>query len=184
MSILEYMNSDLRAHVALVGLMGAGKTVVAAALARKSSHRHIDLDRWIQNSQGRSIGVIFKEQGEKGFRKVETEALKQVLETKESIVLSTGGGIVVTAENRSILKKNSHVVWLKASPEGLTKRVGDGRSRPLLEGKNPREVLQLLSAEREESYEDVADFVIDVESGTVEEISNKILALNILRGDQ
>lgn len=184
MSILEYMNNDLCARVTLVGLMGAGKTAVGAALARKSSHRHIDLDRWIQNSEGRSIGVIFEERGEKGFRKIETEALKQVLETKESIILSTGGGIVVSEENRSLLKKGSQVVWLKATPEGLAKRVGDGRSRPLLRGKNPLEVLQLLSAEREENYEEVADFVIDVESGTVEEVSNKILALNILRRDQ
>ena len=62
------MSDKLRPHVALVGLMGAGKTVVGAALSRKSSHRHIDLDRWIQNNYGRSIGVIFEEKGEEGFR--------------------------------------------------------------------------------------------------------------------
>ncbi|CAI8394772.1 MAG: Shikimate kinase [Acidimicrobiales bacterium AG-410-I20] len=176
------MSEKLRPHVALVGLMGAGKTVVGAALSRKSTHRHIDLDRWIQNTYGRSIGVIFEEKGEDGFRKIETDALKKVLEIEEPIVLSTGGGVVVNSESRAAIKESSYVIWLKATPEGLAKRVGDGESRPLLKGKNPLQVLQHLSAEREELYEEAADFVIDVESGSVREISGQILALNILRG--
>ena len=155
MGILIYMDTDLCTHVALVGLMGAGKTVIGASLARKSNVRHVDLDRWIQNRYGRSIGVIFNERGEKG-----------------------------EDENRSILKENSHVIWLKATPEGLAKRVGEGRGRPLLKDKDPLEVLQLLNAEREENYKEVADLVIDVESGTVEEISDHILALTISKGNK
>ena len=176
------MSDKLRPHVALVGLMGAGKTVVGAALSRKSSHRHIDLDRWIQNNYGRSIGVIFEEKGEEGFRDIETDALKKVLEMKDPIVLSTGGGVVVSSVNREVIRENSYVIWLKATPEGLAKRVGNGESRPLLKGKNPLQVLQSLSKEREELYEETADFVINVENGSVRDISQQILALNILRG--
>lgn len=184
MGILICMDTDLCTHVALVGLMGAGKTVIGASLARKSNVRHVDLDRWIQNRYGRSIGVIFNERGEKGFREIETDALKEVLGSEEPVVLSTGGGVIVQDENRSILKENSHVIWLKATPEGLAKRVGEGRGRPLLKDKDPLEVLQLLNAEREENYKEVADLVIDVESGTVEEISDHILALTISKGNK
>ena len=176
------MSDKLRPHVALVGLMGAGKTVVGAALSRKSSHHHIDLDRWIQNNYRRSIGVIFEEKGEEGFREIETDALKKVLEMKDPIVLSTGGGVVVSGVNREVIRENSYVIWLKATPEGLAKRVGNGESRPLLKGKNPLQVLQSLSKEREELYEETADFVINVENGSVRDISQQILALNILRG--
>ena len=88
MGILIYMDTDLCTHVALVGLMGAGKTVIGASLARKSNVRHVDLDRWIQNRYGRSIGVIFNERGEKGFREIETDALKEVLGSEEPVAVS------------------------------------------------------------------------------------------------
>ena len=97
-------------------------------------------------------------------------------------MLSTGGGVVVSGVNREVIRENSYVIWLKATPEGLAKRVGNGESRPLLKGKNPLQVLQSLSKEREELYEETADFVINVENGSVRDISQQILALNILRG--
>ena len=122
-----------RPHLALVGLMGAGKTSVGALVAECLNYRHVDLDRWVQADTGRSIGVLFEERGEIGFRDAEENSLMRVLELSEPVIISTGGGVLLRRVNRDILARRSYVVWLQVSPEVATGRLGDGSGRPLLQ---------------------------------------------------
>ena len=111
--------------------MGAGKTSVGALVAECLNYRHVDLDRWVQADTGRSIGVLFEERGEIGFRDAEENSLMRVLELSEPVIISTGGGVLLRRVNRDILARRSYVVWLQVSPEVATGRLGDGSGRPL-----------------------------------------------------
>lgn len=171
------MTGEERPHLALVGGMGAGKTSVGALLAARRRCRHIDLDRWIQADTGRSIGVIFAESGEDGFRDAEQASLGRALGLAEPVVLSTGGGVLGRPANRDALAARSLVVWLRATPETAAARVGDGAGRPLLEGSSPVEVLRRLAEERSPRYEAAADLVVDTDDRTPDEVADEVVAL-------
>jgi len=172
-----------RPHLALVGLMGAGKTSVGALVAECLNYRHVDLDRWVQADTGRSIGVLFEERGEIGFRDAEENSLMRVLELSEPVIISTGGGVLLRRVNRDILARRSYVVWLQVSPEVATGRLGDGSGRPLLQQDGSDggmvAVLARLMAERDGLYEAAADFVVDTNKKTPSEAAQEILAFLI-----
>ena len=172
------MVEDTPPQLALVGLMGAGKSAVGAAVAARVPRRHVDLDLWIQNDTGRTIGVLFAESGESGFRDAEATTLSRVLEMDQPIVLSTGGGVLIRPENRALLAARAVVVWLRAAPETLAGRVGDGTGRPLLAGGDPLAVLQRLCDERGPAYAAAADAVVDTDGCAVDEVVDTILALD------
>ena len=161
-------------HVALIGLMGAGKTAVGRALAATIGRRHVDLDRAITQLAGRSIGVIFHEGGESSFRDLEAECLAIQLAGHDPIVLSTGGGVLIRDQNRAALVDGATVVWLRARPETLADRVGSGVGRPLLEGRNPLEVLRDLADERHPIYAAAADLVVDTDDRSVDELARSL----------
>ena len=150
-------------HLALVGLMGAGKTAVGASVASRLGCRHVDLDRAVTQLAGRSIGVIFHEGGEEAFRDLEEQALGLQMQAVDPIVLSTGGGVLGRETNRAVLAREATVVWLRATPETLAARVGDPSSRPLLADSDPVEALRRLASERAPAYETAADTVIDTD---------------------
>ena len=163
-------------HLALVGLMGAGKSEVGAAVAQRRSLRHLDLDVLVTGREGRSVGVLFEEQGESGFRDCEQAALADVLSLVQPVVLSTGGGVLERLPNRELLSERATVVWLRARPETLAERVGDGVDRPLLQAGNPAEVLAELSTRRGSDYEAAADHVVDTDDMTVDEVADTVVA--------
>jgi len=165
---------SIRRHVALVGLMGVGKTAVGAALALRTGRRHLDLDQAVTQLAGRSIGVIFHEGGETAFRDVEARCLALQLAVEDPIVLSTGGGVLGREENRVALA-DATVVWLQANTATLVARVGDGSGRPLLAGGDPVVVLERLAAEREPAYGAAADLVVDTDGLTVDEVADAVL---------
>ncbi len=165
-----------RPHLALVGGMGAGKTVVGALVAERCRRRHVDLDRWIQADTGRSIGVVFAESGEDGFRDAEQSSLGRALDLAEPVVLSTGGGVLRRPANREALAARARLVWLRATPETAAARVGDGTGRPLLEGGSPVEVLRRLNAERSPLYEAAADLVLDTDDDTPDQVADEVVA--------
>ncbi|HJM73622.1 MAG TPA: shikimate kinase, partial [Acidimicrobiales bacterium] len=99
-------------HLALVGLMGVGKTAVGASVASRLGCRHVDLDRAVTQLAGRSIGVIFHEGGEESFRDLEEQALGLQMQAVDPIVLSTGGGVLGRETNRAVLAREATVVWL------------------------------------------------------------------------
>ncbi len=166
--------TSTRRHVALVGLMGVGKTAVGAALARRTGRRHVDLDRAVTQLAGRSIGVIFHEGGEPAFRDVEAQCLALQLGAADPIVLSTGGGVLGREENRTALS-DATVVWLRATTATLAARVGDGSDRPMLAGDDPVAVLDRLGAERDPAYRAAADLVVDTDGRTVDEVADAVV---------
>jgi shikimate kinase len=152
-------------HVALVGLMGSGKTTVGRRLAARLDRGFVDADAALVDIADRSIAEIFATDGEEAFRAIEADVLEELLEHHEPTVIATGGGVVLRPESRRRLQAPEvTVVWLDAVPAFLASRV-EGRShRPLLAGDEPaRDVLTRLHAERAPLYAEVADLTIDVQ---------------------
>ena len=116
----------------LIGLMGAGKSTIGKQLARELGKDFLDSDSEIESRTGVTIDVIFDIEGEQGFRRRETGMLRELVE-KRGIVLATGGGAVLTAENQQLLKDNGWIIYLQAAAEHLAGRVRLDRRRPLLQ---------------------------------------------------
>jgi shikimate kinase len=132
----------------LVGFMAAGKTTVAAHLARKLGWRVEDIDMLIESRERRTVADIFAQQGEPYFRALEREMLALVLPLRH-IIVATGGGTFVDADTRAAIKLDGVSVWLDVPLEHLIARVPlDGR-RPLAA---TREQFELLYAARQASY--------------------------------
>jgi shikimate kinase len=152
--------------ICLIGLMGAGKTTVGRQLARKLGLEFVDLDHEIERRTGVHIPLIFEMEGECGFRERETRVLSELIH-REKLVLATGGGVVLRAENRVLLKEHSVVVYLNALPSVLYERTRRSNHRPLLNVPNPLEKLQELHAQRDPLYREVADIIIETKPGPV-----------------
>jgi shikimate kinase len=163
------------ARILLVGMMGAGKTTVARELSRRHGWAHLDSDDEVQRRTGQTIPEIFAARGEAGFRSDESAVLADVVATPPPVIVSVAGGAVLDPANRALLADAGLVVWLRASPEVITKRVGDGRTRPLL-GDDPGAVVDRLLPVREPLYAEVADVVIDVDGVPVGAVCDRIEA--------
>ncbi|OWY27887.1 bifunctional shikimate kinase/3-dehydroquinate synthase AroKB [Herbaspirillum robiniae] len=159
----------------LVGLMGAGKTTIGRALAKKLGKRFIDSDHEIEARTGASIPVIFEIEGEESFRRREAEVIRE-LSAQPDIVLATGGGAVLRAENRENLKKGGTVIYLRASINQILQRTGRDKNRPLLQTADPRRKLEELSRQREPLYRDVADFVVETNRPNVQFLVQTIIS--------
>lgn len=161
--------------VYLVGMMGAGKSTVGRLLARRLKLRFLDCDDEIERRCGVKIPLIFEIEGEAGFRARESEALAD-LTMLQGIVLATGGGAVLSADNRRRLAAHGTVIYLRARPEDLYGRVRHDRSRPLLASADPLARLRELHTERDPLYASVADLVIDTGRQTVQALARELAA--------
>jgi len=150
-------------RVYLVGPMGAGKTTIGKLLADELRLEFIDVDREIESRSGVDIPWIFDREGEVGFRIRETAALKE-LSQLESVLISTGGGAVLSAENRQMMMATGTVVYLHTTVDEQVRRTSRDRKRPLLQNDDPRRILSELMAIREPLYREIADIVIDTDS--------------------
>tara|TARA_B100000242_G_scaffold153365_2_gene109511 strand:- start:2802 stop:3302 length:501 start_codon:yes stop_codon:yes gene_type:complete len=135
----------------LVGFMGAGKTTVGMELAKKLNYKLIDTDHSIENDQSREIKDIFSEEGELFFRNLETLKLKELINV-ENAIISTGGGIILKDENRSILN-NLFTIYLKADFENIFNRIKQDTSRPLLLTDDPYNTAKDIFKSRQSVYE-------------------------------
>jgi 3-dehydroquinate synthase len=145
-------------NIILIGMMGAGKTTVGKLLARQLGKTFVDSDEEIQRRTGVSIPHIFDVEGESGFRSRESGVIQELL-AQNDIVLATGGGAVLSPQNRAMMKQNGVVVYLKSSVHDLWQRTRHDQNRPLLQTENPRAKLQELLYQREPLYEETADVV-------------------------
>jgi len=161
------------ANIVLVGPMGVGKTTIGRALAKALEMDFIDSDQEIEKRTGAKISWIFDIEGEKGFRKRETNMLKEIMQ-RRGVVLATGGGIVLKSENRAVLVKNNFVVYLRASVGKLLQRTVRDRNRPLLQVDNPRQRIEALLLERDPVYRSVADLVVSTDRKTVTHVVKSI----------
>ncbi len=144
--------------VALVGLMGAGKSTVGRRLAAKLGRPFVDSDDEIEKAAGLSVADIFALHGEDEFRRVEHKVLQRLLSGPPQ-VLATGGGAYLKPETRELMRKHAVTVWLNADLETLWKRVSRRNHRPLLQRPDAKQVLASLFDERRPIYE-LADLTV------------------------
>lgn len=160
-------------NIFFVGLMGAGKTTIGRLLAKHLDKSFYDTDHEIEKRTGVNIPLIFEVEGEAGFRKRETQVIEE-LSQMQNIILATGGGAVLKAENRSNLKKNGTVIYLRANVHELWLRTKNDKNRPLLQNDDPREKLEQLFKERDPLYREVASIVLDTGGQPVNTIVHQI----------
>lgn len=147
---------DSAPNLVLVGPMGAGKTSIGRRLGERFGLAFVDADREIEARTGATVATIFECEGEPGFRERERAVLSDLL-AAEGRVVATGGGAVLDAGTRRLLRERGFVVHLDVSVDQQLKRLARDRSRPLLAGDEREAVLERLAEVREPLYADVAD---------------------------
>lgn len=155
-------------HILFVGFMGSGKTSVSRRLSNLTGLSLIDLDYRIEAIEHRKIPVIFEEEGEEGFRRIETRILEGLKNEGRSII-SCGGGIVCNEANHEVLKSLGTVIYLDVPVEEAVERISNPDSRPLLSGE--RDVSEIYE-ERLPWYQKVADITIDSSGKTIYQVAN------------
>lgn len=161
-------------NIYLVGFMGSGKSTVSKELAMSLGWELIDTDNYIEEKQGRAIKDIFATEGEKAFRDMETEALRE-LALNGNKVISCGGGIVLRKQNVDLMRLFGKIVLLNATPQTIYERVKNGTNRPILNGNMNVEYIAKLMSQRSAAYEYAADVVVDTDGKEVEEITEEIV---------
>lgn len=166
--------------ISLMGYMGSGKSAVASRLAQDLGIRVIDLDIAIEENQKKSISELFSDSGPIRFRKIEKEVLTQTLNSDIDFVLALGGGTPAYYDNLELIKKQSQTIYLRTKISTLIKRLESQiESRPLLFHLNSDEIPEFIAKhlfERRNVYE-AADFTVDTDHKTIEEISAEIIHL-------
>jgi len=172
----------LRRTVALVGMMGAGKTAVGTAVARTLGVPFLDSDDEIVRAANRSIAEIFERDGEAFFREKEAQVIARLMSGQPAI-LSTGGGAFLSPANRAVIAEKGIAVWLKADLDLLWARVRHKTTRPLLRTDNPRQTLADLYAVRAPVYA-LAGIVVEAHADySVEDMSQRVIEALARRPD-
>ena len=153
--------------------MGSGKTTIGRQLATRLGMKFYDSDREIEKKTGADIALIFEIEGEDGFRQRETKMLKE-LTAMEGILLATGGGVVLSEDNRTCLKSRGRVIYLKSSPAKLMDRTAKDKNRPLLNTEDRKTTILRMLETRGPMYEEVADLIIQTDNNMIKQIVNKI----------
>ena len=150
-------NEATAGHVRLflIGMMGVGKSTVGRLLARESGFAFIDCDRELEVRSGATVATIFEVEGEESFRRREA-ALLDELTQRSRVVLATGGGAVLRADNRKLLRSRGLVIYLEASVEEILRRTLTDRARPLLQTPDRRARITELLEQRRPMYESTA----------------------------
>lgn len=165
-------------NIILIGYMGSGKTTVGKKLAKLMGYTFLDTDELIEQQQGRTISEIFAADGEEAFREMETKLLEQMLEEKkEQLVISTGGGMPLREENRTLLAGLGAVFYLKLEPETVYSRIKDDTKRPLLQCDNPLARIKEMLAVRGPIYESATQNIIQVDGMKQNEVAEQIIML-------
>ena len=156
--------------IALLGVRGAGKSTIGAALARKLGMRFVEVDQQIEEATGLALADVFTLHGEAYYRRVEREVLTRLLAEASPMVLATGGSIVNDPTNFALLKGRAHTIWLRARPEDHWNRVvAQGDQRPMAENPHAFEELRALLAARQKLYAR-ADRSIETSGRTVRQV--------------
>ena len=149
--------------IALIGMMGVGKSFLGKALAAQLSKTFIDSDEIIEKIYHKAIPSIFAEDGESGFREKEYATITKIIDENESPVIATGGGCVTYKDSFDTLKSKTITIWLNAPPEECYERIKGDQNRPLLQTESPLETLQSLYNERKSLYAQ-ADITVTVDA--------------------
>ena len=161
--------------IVMVGLMGAGKTSVGRALARRLGVVFVDSDKEIEAAAGCSVVDIFSMYGESEFRRVEQRVIERILDTVPYVkVLSTGEGAFITPAVREMLVSRALTIWLKADLELLVKRTNSRNTRPQLLHADSRKILGQLIDERYQTYA-CADITVETRDENLRKTLDKVL---------
>lgn len=164
---------QMTGNIYFVGLMGAGKTTIGKLLAKHLGKAFYDSDHEIERRTGVNIPLIFELEGETGFRKREASVIAELVKLQD-IVLATGGGAVLSPQNRENLKKSGTIIYLRASVTELLQRTRNDKNRPLLQTDNPLAKLEKLLVERDPLYRELADIIIDTGEQPISVILHQI----------
>ena len=163
-------------NIFIVGPMGSGKSTVGKIISDELFLDFYDTDEEIEGRTGASIDWIFDLEGEDGFRKRESEMLEEMVQ-KNSIVLSTGGGIILASSNRELLSSRGTVFYLSTPISVQVDRTSKDKDRPLLKNGDPGKILKKLDSQRKELYKSVSDHVVETENKTSQEVAAEIVKL-------
>ena len=161
-------------RILLVGMMGAGKTTTGHLLAQRLGWGYRDSDADVESATGLTVPELFARDGEAAFRRAEAAVLAESCADPSPSVVSVAGGAVLSEDNRRLIAASGVVVWLRARPETLAGRVGDGLGRPLL-GDDPAAAVVRLNAVRAPFYAEVADLVLDVDELDPVTVADRII---------
>ena len=167
----------MKKQIYLIGFMGAGKSAVARTMAKRFGALVLEMDAYIEQEAGMKISEIFATSGEEAFRQMETRLLLY-LSGACPLVVSCGGGVAMREENVEIMRKNGLIVYLKASPQTVYKRVKDHHDRPLLENNMSVSYISELMEKRRPRYEAAADVTICSDDRSLEDIALEIWKLS------
>ena len=162
-------------NIYLIGPTGSGKTAVGRQLARLTGLKFLDSDHEIERRTGVEISYIFEKEGEKGFRKREADMIRE-LTGLEGVIVATGGGAVLARRNRERLAESGVVVWLQTGIGEQLKRTGRSSKRPLLNGADPRRVLEEMALIRRPLYQSIADIQLDTSHQRVRAVADALKA--------
>jgi shikimate kinase len=161
-------------NIFLVGMMGAGKTTVGKALARRLGRAFVDTDREIVERTGVPIATIFEIEGEEGFRRRESAVLAELAGQRDAVI-ATGGGAVLSEENRRVMREHGTVVYLRANVEHLHERTRRDAARPLLASGDRRATLAALLERREPLYREAAHLVVESGAPSAGSLAGRII---------
>ncbi|HSU80611.1 MAG TPA: shikimate kinase [Candidatus Angelobacter sp.] len=159
----------------LTGFMGAGKTTIGRALAEELSLTLFDTDELIERAMKKTVNAIFEDEGELAFREYEHKVLQNV--SGQSVIVTTGGGIVTREENRQCMKKNGIIIYLHSDPDTIMERLVQDTTRPLLKGNKKEKIDQLFEARLPYYLE--ADYVVNTTGKSVDTVVTEITGLLI-----
>jgi len=162
-------------NIIITGFMGTGKTVVGQQLARQLGREFVDMDQRIEEEQGMSITEIFDRWGEDYFRQQENKLVKE-LSLKENMVIATGGGTLLSFENRELLGQTGKIICLYADSEVLCERLKGKSNRPLLKDKEVRREINRLLKERKKFYDGI-ELKVDTSYLEVQGVVDRIIKL-------
>ena len=166
----------MKTNIALIGFMGAGKTAVGYALARKLNKQFVEIDSLIEKKAGKSISDIFQQEGEITFRELEIETTSEVSRGK-NLIIACGGGIVLNKINIDRLRQEAIIVYLTASPWKIFERTKRSRTRrPLLEVADPALTIRELMKFRKPCYERASDIQINTSKLDIDSVAEQIIA--------
>ena len=163
-------------NLVLVGPMGAGKTTIGKRLAVRLGLVFVDADQRLEQVTGAPVPLIFECEGEAGFRVREAQLIAELMQARGQLI-ATGGGAVLSAENRQQLCAHGFVVYLKISVAQQLERLARDHSRPLLATGDKHAKLHSLALTRNALYEDVADMVFDSDSLVVATAAERLGSL-------
>jgi len=163
----------MKKNLVLIGMMGCGKTTVAKELdGLLPEYFFVDIDEEIEKSTGKKISDIFLKYGEKHFRVLENDKIKQFSD-KQNLIISLGGGAFENKDNRDLMMKNSNVIYLKTSPKIIFDRIKNEFHRPLLKNNSIERILEILK-KREPNYLK-SNIIIETDNKTPKEIAKEII---------